>query len=420
MHKRIFVFENIGEILTLNGAQLKGGRRINEADLSIINNGVMACADGRIVWIGSQDKFNLKDLQSWGDHKKAQFIDLKGKSVLPGFVECHTHLVFAGNRSHEFEWRMQGQTYQEIAAKGGGILSTVKDTRKASFSDLLNLAQKRTQRFVDQGVTCLEVKSGYGLDLNTEIKCLQVAGALSGPRIVRTYLGAHARSPDYPDLKEYNRVMLNEILPQIAAEKYAERVDIYIEKGFFDLELAREYLQKASQLGLHIVAHSDQLSDFGGTDLALEFSPQSVDHAVYVNDRTIQRLSQSGTVGVLLPASDFYLKMRYPPARAMIEAGVCVAISTDFNPGTSPTQDLSFVGLLARMEMKMTLAEVICAYTFGAAKALGKSQDCGSLDVGKYCDFSVLNGSWQELFYSVGHHPVEAVYRSGERIDVKE
>jgi imidazolonepropionase len=416
MQQKIRVFENIGELITLSGAQQKGGRRVNESDLSAIPNALMVSVEGKVVWTGPRDQFTDDQLNPFGGRAQAEFVDLGGRTVLPGFVECHTHLVFAGDRAQEFEWRMQGQTYQEISAKGGGILSNVRATRAATQAQLLTLAQQRADVFRRQGVTCLEVKSGYGLDLNTELKCLEVAGRLNGPRVVRTYLGAHSRSPDFPDLNAYMEQMTSVVLPKIAREGLADRVDIYIEKGFYDLELARKYMEKARELGLPITAHTEQLSAFGGTDLTLEFSPQSVDHIVYIGASTIEKLGRSQAVAVLLPASDFYLKMRYPPARELIEAGACVAISTDYNPGTSPTQDLSLVGVLARLEMKMTLAEVICAYTLGAATAIGKAPELGSLTPGKYCDFSVLDGSWRELFYSIGHHPVHEVYRSGEQI----
>lgn len=416
MHKKLRVFKNIGELLTLSGAQAKGGRSVEESDLSIIRDAVMVCADGKVAWAGTRQDFSDEVLTAFGGRSRADFVDMGGRTLLPGFVECHTHLVFAGDRSEEFEWRMRGQTYQEISAKGGGILSTVRATREATPGSLQELAQERANQFLRQGVTCLEVKSGYGLDLDTEIKCLEVAGRLKGPQIVRTYLGAHSRSPDHPDLAAYMKFIIKNVLPRVAREELADRVDIYIEKGFYDLKLARDYFEAAKAFGLPITAHAEQLSEFGGTELALEFKPQSVDHVVYINDQTIEALAKSSSVAVLLPASDFYLKMRYPPARELIRSGACVAISTDFNPGTSPTQDLSLVGVLARVEMKMTLAEVICAYTLGAAYALGKNLELGTLTGGKWCDFSVLSGSWRELFYSVGHHPVVEVYRSGERI----
>lgn len=416
MKNSLKVFENIGELLTLQGAAKKGGRRITDEDLSIIKDAVLVASGGKIVWLDERSKFNRSVIEPFGGDKNAEFISAGGRTVVPGFVECHTHTVFAGDRSEEFEWRIQGESYQEIAARGGGILSTVKATRAASASDLQVLAQERTDRFATQGVTTLEVKSGYGLDFGTEQKILTVAAKLNGPRIVRTYLGPHSRSPDYPDLNAYMEQILAHDLPRIAREKLADRVDIYIEKGFFDLALGRAFFSKAKELGLPISAHVEQLSNFGGTELALQFQPQSVDHVVFVNAETIAKLASVETTAVLLPASDMYLKMRYPPARELLDAGVRCALSTDYNPGTSPTQDLSLIGVLARVEMKMKLAEVFSAFTMGAAHALGLADHVGSLSQGKSCDFSMLDCGWREMFYSVGRHPLHSVYRAGEKL----
>jgi imidazolonepropionase len=417
MGSSLKVFVDIRELLTLRGAQAKGARRVLESDLSPIADAAMVSSQGRIVWVGPQSDLKPELLQAWGGQNQAEYVSLKGRNVMPAFVECHTHPLFAGNRAHEFEWRMQGQTYQQIAQRGGGIRYTVDQTRRASATDLLSLAQRRCERFSRQGVTTLEVKSGYGLDLETEIRCLQVAQKLRGPRIVSTFLGAHSRSPEFADLDAYVTMMSDQVLPRIARERLAERVDIYIEQGFFSVAQAKIYLDKAQALGLKVTGHCEQLSQCGGTTELLAHQAQSIDHLVYVDPQQIEQLANSSTTAVLLPASDFYLRMQYPPARSLIDAGACVALSTDFNPGTSPTQDLSLVGVLARLEMKMSLPEVWNAYTLGAAYALGKEIQVGSLTVGKYCDFIVSSGAWSDFFYSVGEHPVENVYQSAELID---
>jgi imidazolonepropionase len=415
MDKNFKVFTDIGEILTLQGVESKRGRRVQESDLALVNDAVLVCVNGRIAWVGAKRDFDSRLLSTFGPTGEAEEISLGGRCVLPGFVEAHTHLIFAGSRAHEFEARLQGQSYQEIAAKGGGIRFTVDQTRRASVMDLQAAAQARADRFVQQGVATLEVKSGYGLDLETELRSLHAARALRGPRVVTTYLGAHSRSPEIPDYDEYVKWLCKTALLRVAREKLADRVDIYVEKGFFTPAHARQYLEKAKELGLGLTAHVEQLSDSGGAEAALAFGPQSLDHLVFASDSLIAKLAASNTVAMLLPASDFYLRMAYPRARAMIDAGVNVALSTDFNPGTSPTQDLSFVGMLARLEMKMSLPEVIAAYTWSAAQALGAA-DRGCLSVGKLCDFISLQGSWRELFYTVGRQPVHAVYCSGERI----
>ena len=407
IHRTIFL--DIAELLTLEGAVVKGARFVTEDDLTVIREAAIVCEGGKICWIGAQ-----KDLGKMDDGQ-TEIVSLRGRTVIPGFVESHTHLVFAGNRAHEFEKRIRGETYQQIAREGGGIRFTVEQTRTAPYELLRAEAQARADRFVKQGVTCLEVKSGYGLNLEGETRSLEIARGLQGPKIVTTFLGPHAQAPEHPDLESYMNEICSTILPQLAQRKLVDRADIYIEKGFFTLALGRRYLECVRALGLAVTGHVEQLSEMGGADLLLEFAPQSVDHLVFVSDQTIVRLAKAKqTTAVLLPASDFYLRMAYPRARAMLDQGVRVALSTDFNPGTSPTQDLSLVGVLARLEMRMTLAEVLVAYTLGAAFALGLQHRAGSLSVGKDCDFNVLEGSWRDLFYGVGHHPVSGVYRLGK------
>jgi imidazolonepropionase len=399
------VFLNIDELVTMKAASGKAGRRIVEQDLSIISDGAVVAENGKITWIGAR-----KDLPSVSGDE----VSLGGQTVLPAFLECHTHLAFAGDRSEEFEWRMRGMSYQEIATKGGGIVSTVKATRESS--ELLPLMQKRADRFVEQGITTLEIKSGYGLNEETELKSLRLAGQVVGPRIVRTFLGAHSKPPEFSSINEYFEYVLAVLLPKVAKEKLAERVDIFIEKGFFSAEQGSRLFAAAKSLGLRATAHVEQLSHSGGTSAGLASAIDSVDHLVEISDEEIEKLASSTTTAVLLPASDFYLRMKYPRARAMIDAGAIVALSTDYNPGTSPTQDLSFIGVLARLEMKMTLPEVLAAWTVGASTALGKQSVLGSLETGKSCDFSVLDGHVRELFYSVGHHPVSSVWKDGIKI----
>ncbi len=343
-------------------------------------------------------------------------LDLKGALVLPGFVECHTHTVFAGNRGLEMEMKFQGRSYQEIAQAGGGILSTVKATRAASLNELTELTQKRIQKFIDQGVTTLEIKSGYGLDLETEIKMLKAIPTHSKIEIVRTFLGAHAKPPEYQTHADYLLDLAEKYLPEIMKQRLATRADIFIEKGFFEKEESRKYLLSAKALGFEITIHADQLSLSGGTEVGCDLQARSTDHCIQVSDSEIQKLAKSKTVAVLLPAADLYLKCSYPPARKMIDAGVFVALATDFNPGTSPTQDLGLVGMLARREMKMTLDEVVCAYTVNAAKALGVESDVGSLEVGKKADFTVWDCEEDELFLEVGGMKPTQVFKLGQQL----
>jgi imidazolonepropionase len=402
------VFIGISELHTMSGAARKDGRRVLESDLGIIPNAAMVAEKGRITWVGPHSA-----LPSQGPTNEVNF---NGAVVIPAFLECHTHLAFAGSRAQEFDWRVEGMSYQEIAARGGGIVATVNATRKCSDDDLLELMQKRANRFLEQGVTTLEVKSGYGLNEATERKCLRLANRILGPRVIRTFLGPHSVPPEFKSKDSYFEFILNDLLPKIAADLLAERVDIFVEAGFFTSEQSDRYFAKANELGLQIVAHVEQLSHSGGALSAIKAGAISVDHIVNINPEEIALLGQSQTAAVLLPAADFYLKMAYPPARALIESGACVALSTDFNPGTSPTQDLSLIGVLARIEMKMSFAEVLSAWTVGAAKALARGHELGSLERGKLCDFIVLSGNAKELFYAVGEHPIASVWQAGEKL----
>lgn len=403
---------NISELLTLQPAMAKGGRRIQEADLGMAQNQAMYLENGRIAWLGPQKKIP----KHFAQKKKLKEISAKGLTVMPGFVECHTHLVFAGNRAAEFEMRNQGVSYQEISRQGGGILSTMKQTRAASLKVLQTMSQKRVDHFAAQGVTTLEIKSGYALDLKNELKMLKVAKALQGPKIVSTFLGAHAKPPEFESYTRYLDFLRTDLLPVIQRQKLASRVDIFVEQGFFEKSAAREFLQAAKAMGFELVIHADQLTLSGGAELSVELGAHSGDHLLQVGSAEISKLSASEVTCVLLPASDLYMRCAYPKAREMIDAGARVALATDFNPGSSPTQDLNLVGLLARLEMKMTLPEVIAAYSVGAAFALNLQREIGSLEVGKSADFLCTDVSWQELFYSVGQQTPLSVYCQGESI----
>ncbi len=406
-----FLLQNISTLLTLQGASAKQGRHVKEEDLSILNQAAMVVDRGRIAWVGPQRQLP----KEWARRKLKDY-DLRGVTVLPGFVECHTHLIFAGDRAHEFEMRNQGLSYQEIAAKGGGILSTMRKTRAARLRELTAQGQRRAYHFVSQGVTTLEIKSGYALNLKDELKMLEAAKAVEGPRIVSTFLGAHALPPEYKTYEEYLRFLTDKVLPVVARRKLARRVDDFIEKGFFPAEASERYLRRAQELGFEVLIHADQMSLSGGSDVAVRLGALSGDHLLQVTEKEIQNLAKSSVTGVLLPAADLYTKTNYPPARAMIDAGVRVALATDFNPGTSPTQDLNLVGLLARLEMKMSLPEVIGAYTVGAAHALNLQSEVGSLEVGKSADFVCIEQDWRTLFYSVGEAADKVVFSRGKRL----
>lgn len=365
----------------------------------------------KIIWIGPQNKIPKKINIS-------KEIDLKNQLVFPSFIECHTHSVFAGSRAEEFELRNNGVSYLEIAKRGGGILSTMKKTRQMKFSDLLMKTQQHVDTFLKQGVSTLEIKSGYALDLKNELKMLEVIKQLKGPQIISTFLGAHALPPEFETHEQYLNYLVLKVLPVIKKRKLAERVDIFIEKNFFESNVASEYLQKATQMGFQTTIHANQLSLSGGADLALKLKSQSADHVIHLTDSLIKEFSKSKTVAVLLPAADLYMKCAYPPARQLLDAGAQVALATDFNPGSCPTQDLSLVGLLARLEMKMTLPEVFKAYTSGAAQALGVQDQQGELAVGKLANFISTDAELTDFFYSVGSMPKHSLYIGGQAVKV--
>lgn len=370
----------------------------------------MLVQNGVIWWVGLQ-----KQVPKSAKVKKT--VDLKNQLLLPSFIECHTHSIFAGSRSEEFEMRNNGVSYLDIAQKGGGILSTMRATRKTSQVELLNLTQKRIDNFVKQGVSTVEVKSGYALDLKNEVKVLEVLKKIKGPRIVPTFLGAHARPPEFATNHEYLQYLATEVLPVIKKKKLAERVDIFVENKFFEEKESDEYLKAAQELGFKTTLHANQLSLSAGVALALKFSAQSADHVINLNDQLIRGLAESNTVAVLLPLADLYMKCAYPPARELIDAGATVALATDYNPGSCPSQDLALVGLLARLEMKMTLPEVFKAYTRGAAEALGLAHEEGSIEVGKYANFICTDADINDFFYSAGYMPEHQLFIRGKPVE---
>lgn len=406
------LYRGIETFLSLDGVIVKDGRYIQESDLGIIKSAAFIIestrAGNKLLWCGPEKKIP-KQIRPINKE-----IKLSAATVLPAFVECHTHTVFAGSRAAEFELRNQGVSYQEIAKRGGGILSTMRHTRQASLKELTSLAQKRANRFLKQGVSTLEIKSGYGLDLPTELKMLEAAQQIKNMRVFTTYLGAHAIPKD-TTADQYIEFMIAKVLPVIKKKKLSQRVDIFIENGFFSPEQARRYLGAAKEMGFEILIHADQLSLSGGTELAVEMSAMSADHVIQIKKDQIQKIARSTTTAVMLPSADLYMKCAYPPARELIEAGARVALATDFNPGSSPTQDLSLTGLLARLEMKMTLPEVIAAYTYNAWKALSSESYLSE----KSCaEFICSDTEWTDFFYSAGQPMAQKMIVGSKVIDL--
>lgn len=396
----------------MEGARRKEGRHINEADLGLAQKQALLIEKDKIAWIGPTGKIP----KEWSRKKNIQEKDLKGCTVLPGFVECHTHLIFSGDRAAEFEMRNQGISYQEIAAQGGGILSTMQKTRSSSLAQLTTAGQKRVNHFISQGVTTLEIKSGYALNLKDELKVLQAIQKLEGLRTVGTFLGAHALPPEFKTYESYLEFLADKVLPEVKKKKLARRVDIFIENGFFPAVAAEKYLRRAQELGFEVLIHADQMSLSGGSELAVKLGALSGDHLLQITAKEINLLAKAQVTCVLLPTADLYTRTKYPPAKELIAAGARVALATDFNPGTSPTQDLNLVGLLARLEMKMTLPQVLAGYTVGAAHALNLQNEVGSLELGKSADILCTNQDWQSMFYSVGESAEKLVFSRGKKI----
>lgn len=398
----------------MSGVLKRAGRGpMTKKELGLKKNCSLLVDQGKVVWLGPAARLP-RELRR--QIKKDVAVR---ENLFPGFIDCHTHSVFAGDRRGEFELRNTGVSYQEIARQGGGIQSTVKATRKASEATLAHLLLNRLNRFAAQGVTTVEVKSGYGLSVPQELKMLRAIKNVKHPvRRVSTFLGAHGLGPEHSSNESYLE-SLKKALPQIAKLSLADRVDIFVEKGYFTVEQARDYLSEAKRLGFDVMIHADQLSRTGASRLCVDMGAVSTDHAICVNKKDIALLSQSEVTSVLLPAADFYIHCPYPPARQLIDQGGRVALATDFNPGSSPTQNIQFVGLLARLKMNMSLPEVYSALTVGAAHALSL-QSCKGALVPKYdADFFTCSQSWDELFYGLGSPQIKSVYIAGQRLAKK-
>lgn len=406
------LFTGIREVLTMAGAMKKGGRKVGPSDLSMIPKAAILVDEmGLIEWIGPEKECSFLSLSA--DTLK---ISLKDQTVVPSFIECHTHSLFAGDRTPEFEMRLLGASYQEISKKGGGIRSTMKATREASDQSLKNSLAQRLENFRRQGVSTVEVKTGYGLSVAEELRQLRLIKDLSDNLISPTFLGPHSSSPEFANLDDYLTSVIDEALPVVAQDHLAQRVDIFIEAGFFTPDQAERYFRKAQSLNLEISVHAEQLTWSGGIQKALQFGAKSVDHCVNVNENDIAKLASSETTAVLLPSADLYMEIPYPPARRLIDQGVRVALSTDFNPGSSPSQSIELCSLLARVQMKMSLPEIFSAWTVAPAHVLSIESKQGSLEKGKRADFSVWNKSWSSFFYDFSEiHPQE-VYLLGKRV----
>lgn len=389
-----FVLSNIGRLLTmaaLPDTPLDG-------PLGVLPNAALAARAGRIVWIGPQAELS-RTIQALPG---MQQLDAGGALVLPGFVDSHSHLVFAADRANEFHERLRGVTYAELLAQGRGILSTVAATRAASPSELSASARARMARCLAHGTTTLEVKSGYGLNLANELKCLELIAALRDgpPRLVSTCMAAHAIPPEYrADRRGYLHLVCDTILP--AARHLATFCDVFCEEGAFDVAESREVLMQARSLGYQLKLHANQLGHSGGAALAAELAAVSADHLDYVTDADLAALQAAGVVATLLPGCSYTLRHAYPDGQRFIAAGLELALATDCNPGSSYTENMQFIIGLAISYCGLSVAQALRAATLGGAKALGLQAMVGSLELGKRCDLTVWDSADE---YEIGYH----------------
>jgi imidazolonepropionase len=404
---------NCGQLVTLGGPARPRVRH-ELLELSIIEHGAMFIRNGAIERVGPQATL-MSEFSSDYD-----VLDARNRVVLPGFVDAHTHPIFAGTRVDEFEQRAAGTTYEESAAAGGGIRSTVRKTRAASEDELFEVAKRRAAWFLRSGTTTLEAKSGYGLTLHDEIKMLRVIRRLNseGPlRYVSTFLGAHEVPEEYRGRRsEYVDLVIRQMLPCVAREQLAEYCDLFCEPVTFDVPSSRKILEAAKALGFGIRIHADQLTRCGASQLAAEVGATTADHLEQVDEVDIRALADTGVQPMLLPASVYCLgRAKFPPARRMIEAGLALVLATDFNPGSSPTPSIPFVLSLASTQMGMAPAEAITATTINAAYSLGRGQRIGSLEPGKRADFVVHDCcDYREISYFVGVESALGVYIDGQ------
>ncbi len=394
------------EILTGAGIRRKDGRRPTENDLGRIEDGALVYRTRKVAgkeipdqieWVGKTSELPKK-------YAKVPKKNLRGaQAVIPGLVDCHTHLIFAGDRSDEFAERCGGATYEEIAARGGGIVASVKATREATAAQLEKLAIARVQESRSYGIRTIEIKSGYGLSPESEIKVLEVAARLKKrfPEMTfsTTFLGAHAFPKDC-SREAYLESLMKVMLPEVARRKLVDACDVFIDRGYYTVDEGRMLLKQAKKLGMKVKVHADELANTESARFAVEIGALSADHLLKISDDGIAALSTSDTVAVLLPGTAFYLKEAHAPARKLIDAGAAVALSTDFNPGTCVTLNLPTIMTIAALYLGMKRSEIFAAVTYNAAKALDLHHSKGSIEPEMDADFAVLPfAKFEELYY---------------------
>ena len=410
--KADIVILNANELLTMKGTALPRAKE-QLSELGIIEGGGLAIKDGRIAAVGNSRM--IKD--RFGKGAKT-VIDAKDKIVMPGFVDCHNHLIFEGSRENELEWKIKGHSYIDITKRGGGIRRTVKETRGASLESLIASAKKRLDVMMKFGTTTTEAKSGYGLNLKDEVKMLNAIRKLDEMHLVDlvpTFLGAHALPPEFKDFDKYTNVLIEKILPVIAEKKLAEFCDVFCEIDFFSVDQSRKILLRAKSLGMKPKVHADEFAETGGAELSAEVHAITAEHINYPSPRGLKKMADHGVIGVLLPASSYsMMSSNYADARRIIDAGVPVALGTDLTPN-SWSESMQFVVSQACYNMRMLPSEAICAATINAAFAVGRGSEVGSLEEGKFADVIILDvPNYRHIPYHFGVNLVEQVIKKGE------
>jgi len=411
-YKKIIL--NTSEVVTCSGSSAKYGEDMSE--LNIIENGAVVIENGLIKDVDKQEIILKKY-----DRNEHFIIDAGGNSVIPGFIDSHTHFIFGGYREEEFSWRLRGDSYMEIMNRGGGIVSTVESTKKASLEELIISGKKRLDSMLKLGVTTVEGKSGYGLDLDTEIKQLRAMKEIKKSHsidVVVTFLGPHAVPKDYKGREnEFIDFQIEKVLPKVVEENLAEFADIFCEKGVFDIEQSRKFLKRAKDMGLKLKIHADEIVQLGGAELAAELEAVSADHLLQVSDQGIEDMISGKVISTLLPTTAFCLKEKYAGGRKMIDKGAAVALATDLNPGSSFTNSTPLLISLAALYMNLSPEEILTALTINGAAAVDRAGVVGSIDPGKKADILILDyPSYKFLPYHVGVNIVKTVIKDGKII----
>lgn len=412
--KGSIIIKNASQVVTCSGFKAKQGKAMS--DLYTIDDGAVVIENGVITAAGKTE-----EVLAGFDKTVFETIDATGKTVLPGFIDSHTHFVFGGYREEEFSWRLNGESYMEIMNRGGGIVNTVKATREASRDELRESGKKRLDSMLSFGVTTVEGKSGYGLDEETETKQLEVMKELDNIHpidIVKTFLGAHAVPEDFKCREdEFVDYMTGNVMPQIADKNLAEFCDVFCEKGVFSLGQSKRLMLKAKDLGFKLKIHADEISPLGGAELAADIGAVSADHLLHASDKGISEMARNSVVATLLPGTAFSLKEPYARGRYIIDQDCAVSLATDLNPGSCFSESISLIFVLATLYMSITIEEAVTALTINGAAALDRANRTGSIDVGKDGDVIILEfPSYKYIPYHIGVSCVEKVIKGGNLV----